>query len=102
MGELAERGRGTPVHLLTAYTGYVIAAQRQDERAIARLRETIAAGPPLPMELMVAIVRARQYSAQADGIISGNATFEQAMEHMNDPAQTLAALGIPAPDPAPQ
>ena len=103
MGELAERGRGTPVHLLTAYTGYVMAAQRQDERAIARLRETIAAGPPLPMELMVAIVRARQYSDQADGIISGNATFEQAMEHMNDPAQTLAALGIPAPDhPAPQ
>ena len=102
MGELAERGRGTPMHLLTAYTGYVMAAQRQDERAIARLRETIAAGPPLPMELMVAIVRARQYSDQADGIISGNATFEQAMEHMNDPAQTLAALGIPAPDPAPQ
>ena len=102
MGELAERGRGTPVHLLTAYTGYVMAAQRQDERAIARLRETIAAGPPLPMELMVAIVRARQYSVQADGIISGNATFEQAMEHMNDPVQTLAALGIPAPDPAPQ
>ena len=48
-------------------------------------------------------MRARQYSVQADGIISGNATFEQAMEYMNDPAQTLAALGIPAPDdPAPQ
>ena len=104
MGQMAERGRGTPVHMLTAYTGYVMATMRTlpDMRAVARLEEVIAAGPPLPMELVVAVARARQYSVQADGIISGNATFEQAMEHMNDPAQTLAALGIPAPDPAPQ
>ncbi len=54
------------------------------------------------MELVVAAARARQYNAQADGIIQETITFEQAMENMNDPAQTLAALGIPAPDPAPQ
>ena len=104
MGQMAERGRGTPVHMLTAYTGYVMATMRTfpDMRAVARLEEVIAAGPPLPMELVVAVARARQYSVQADGIISGNATFDQAMEHINDPAQTLALLGIPAPDPAPQ
>ena len=54
------------------------------------------------MELMVAHVRVRQFNAQADEVIQGNATFDQAMEHINDPAQTLALLGIPAPDPAPQ
>ena len=104
MGQMAERGRGTPVHMLTAYTGYVMATMRTfpDMRAVARLEEVIAAGPPLPMELVVAAARARQYNAQADGIIQETITFEQAMENMNDPAQTLAALGIPAPDPAPQ
>ena len=104
VGQMAERGRGTPAHLLTAYTSYLMAAMRPvpDERAVARLREVIAAGPPLPMELMVAHVRVRQFNAQADEVIQGNATFDQAMEHINDPAQTLALLGIPAPDPAPQ
>ena len=104
VGQMAERGRGTPAHLLTAYTSYRMAAMRPvpDERAVARLREVIAAGPPLPMELMVAHVRVRQFNAQADEVIQGNATFDQAMEHINDPAQTLALLGIPAPDPAPQ
>ena len=104
MGQMAERGRGTPVHMLTAYTGYCTAVSRPvpDERAVARLREVIAAGPPLPMELMLAHVRVRQFNAQADEVIQGNATFDQAMEHINDPAQTLALLGIPAPDPAPQ
>ena len=104
VGQMAERGRGTPAHLLTAYTSYLMAAMRPvpDERAVARLREVIAAGPPLPMELMLAHVRVRQFNAQADEVIQGNATFEQAMEHMNDPNQTLALLGIPAVDPAPQ
>ena len=103
VGQMAERGRGTPVHLLTAYTGYCMAVSRPvpDERAVARLRE-VAAGPQMPVELMVAIVRVRQYNAQADEVVQGNATFEQAMEHMNDPNQTLALLGIPAVDPAPQ
>jgi len=68
MGQMAERGRGTPVHMLTAYTGYVMATMRTfpDMRAVARLEEVIAAGPPLPMELVVAVARARQYSVQAE------------------------------------
>ena len=56
MGELAERGRGTEARLDRAYYMYLVAAFHcHDERAVARLTEVYAAGPPYPPELIEAL-----------------------------------------------
>ena len=58
LGELAEHGRGTEVNLVTAYTAYVMGSGLgRDERAIARVRELRAAGPPYTAELTVAVAQ---------------------------------------------
>ena len=97
MGQLAENGRGTPVHLLTAYTAYWMAAMGpKDPRAIAHLNGLLANPPCLP-ELILACGSVRQINAAAGDVVAGNATFAEAMQTMDDPALILAAFGIEQP-----
>ena len=58
LGELAENVRGTETNLVTAYTSYILGSSPgRDERAIARVRELRAAGPPYTAELTVAVAQ---------------------------------------------
>ena len=64
MGELAENGRGTETNLVTAYRSYILGSSPgRDERAIARVRELRAAGPPYSEELTVAVAQWLQLRA---------------------------------------
>ena len=62
LGQLFENGRGTEAHLPSAYFLYVTAAvHAEDERAVARLAEVSAVGPPYPPELVAALSEFTQF-----------------------------------------
>ena len=83
LGELAENGRGTETNLVTAYTSYILGSSPgRDERAIARVRELRAAGPPYGDELTVAVAQWLQMRALRPNT-SGRpfqGTIEEALE----------------------
>ena len=84
LGELAENGRGTETNLVTAYRSYILGSSPgRDERAIARVRELRAAGPPYSEELTVAVAQWLQLRALRTPEQSGRpfqGTIEDALE----------------------
>ena len=84
LGELAENGRGTETNLVTAYTSYILGSSPgRDERAIARVRELRATGPPYSTELTVAVAQWLQLRALRTNTSGGRpfqGTIEEALE----------------------
>jgi len=79
LGELLETGRGTEAHLPRAYYMYVMAAfHAEDPRAVARLAEDVAAGPPYPPELIGAMQEFPELFLSSDGTHDGALDLEEA------------------------
>jgi len=79
LGELLETGRGTEAHLPRAYYMYVMAAfHAEDPRAVARLAEDVAAGPPYPPELLGAMEEFPELFLSSDGTHDGALDLEEA------------------------
>ena len=66
---------------MTAYTAYVMGSGLgRDERAIARVRELRAAGPPYTAELTVAVAQWLQLRARRPGPPNFQGTMEEALD----------------------
>ena len=81
LGELAENGRGTEANLLMAYTAYIMGSSPgRDERALERVRELRAAGPPYSTELTVAVSQWLTLAARRPGPDDFQGTMEEALD----------------------
>ena len=82
LAELMESGRGTDANLIHAYTGFIMAAARGDERAVARMHELGAAGPPYPPDLIIAIAQIQEEPEATDLVTNGTQTLQEALAAM--------------------
>ena len=83
MGQLAERGRGTDLSLSNAYFMYLRNAfHAEDPRAVARLAEDVAAGPPYPPELIGAMQEFPELFLSMDGTHDGALDLEEAFHRL--------------------
>jgi hypothetical protein len=77
-----ESGRGTEANLIHAYTGFIMAAARGDERAVARMHELGAAGPPYPPDLVIAVAQIQEEPEATDLVTNGTQTLQEALAAM--------------------
>ncbi len=82
LAELMESGRGTEANLIHAYTGFIMAAARGDERAVARMHELGAAGPPYPPDLVIAVAQIQEEPEATDLVTNGTQTLQEALAAM--------------------
>ena len=69
---------GTPIEAI----GLVEAIARGDERAVARMHELGAAGPPYPPDLVIAVAQIQEEPEATNVVTNGTQTLQEALAAM--------------------